>query len=126
MPRARTCHLSTHPHKSSFCSGLMTSTEYALDDNAAKTILNSLDFPYGIFAIVTIRLIPSSGFFDVFNSNDYKIIRKGFFNLVESLFKEHFRCSVIPGEKQSAVHRAEFPNPLRLSLCRQSYGRSVL
>ena len=86
-----------------FLLGLMTSTEYALDDSAAKTILNSLDFPYGIFAIVTIRLIPSLGFFDVFNSNDYKIIRKGFFNLVESLFKEHFRCSVIP-EKNNQLY----------------------
>lgn len=94
-----------------FLLGLMTSTEYVLDKKTANTILTSFDFPHNIFAVLIIQLMPSAGFFDLFNTGDYNVIRRGFYSLVESLFSEHFNCCVVPEKNNQLYIVLNFANP---------------
>lgn len=69
--------------------------ENTQSDNILK---DSLDFKYDNFSVILLQLSPSINFFDKFNTQDYNLIKKGFYNIICEMFSENFDSYVLPSQ----------------------------
>lgn len=77
---------------------MLNNVDYWNNDEANKLIEKSLNFKHRYFTVILLQLSPALDFHDRFNDSEYETIKIGFYEVVCSVFDEHFDTYVLPAE----------------------------